>query len=211
MIFHHQYQGGLLPHGCPHSCHHSHRRSSARSADGGRTLMDLRISGSRMVEGWHGVPYGKPLGRAGEDLMIVRIILARVQSLEHLPEHCGLLGKGGTDMRIAAALDIPSRAGHYSNLSRRHRPEECGARGPGRFLGWADDTGGSRGPVCAGRRGGSMRSQGADRGMPRGVVPFQRNHPDLCHDQSADGAHYGRVGRLISGDSCDESDECRQK
>jgi hypothetical protein len=91
--------------------------------------MDLRISGSRMVEGWHGVPYGKPLGRVGEDLIIVRIILTCVQSLRHLREHYDLLCNGGTDKGIATALDIPSRAGHYSNLPCRHRPEECGAHG----------------------------------------------------------------------------------
>ena len=33
---------------------------------GGRFLLGLGVSGPQVVEGWHGVPFGKPLGRTRE-------------------------------------------------------------------------------------------------------------------------------------------------
>lgn len=44
---------------------------------GGRMLLGLGVSGPQVVEGWHGVPYGKPLQRTREYVAIVRAILAR--------------------------------------------------------------------------------------------------------------------------------------
>jgi F420-dependent oxidoreductase-like protein len=54
---------------------------------GGRFLLGLGVSGPQVVEGWHGVPYGKPLGRTREYVEIVRKIWARAQPLEHQGEH----------------------------------------------------------------------------------------------------------------------------
>ena len=39
---------------------------------GGRVLLGLGTSGPQVVEGWHGVPWGKPLGRTREYVEIVR-------------------------------------------------------------------------------------------------------------------------------------------
>ncbi|MBV7330483.1 LLM class F420-dependent oxidoreductase [Chloroflexi bacterium TSY] len=50
---------------------------------GGRVLLGLGLSGPQVVEGWHGVPYGKPLGRTREYVSIVRQILAREAPLVH--------------------------------------------------------------------------------------------------------------------------------
>ena len=44
---------------------------------GGRMLLGLGLSGPQVVEGWHGQPYGKPLGKTREYVEIVRTILAR--------------------------------------------------------------------------------------------------------------------------------------
>jgi F420-dependent oxidoreductase-like protein len=44
---------------------------------GGRFLLGLGLSGPQVVEGWHGVPYGKPLVRTREYVAIVRAILER--------------------------------------------------------------------------------------------------------------------------------------
>jgi F420-dependent oxidoreductase-like protein len=44
---------------------------------GGRMLLGLGLSGPQVAEGWHGQPYGKPLGRTREYVAIVRAILAR--------------------------------------------------------------------------------------------------------------------------------------
>ena len=44
---------------------------------GGRFVLGLGPSGPQVVEGWHGVPYGKPLTRTREYIQIIRQILAR--------------------------------------------------------------------------------------------------------------------------------------
>jgi F420-dependent oxidoreductase-like protein len=54
---------------------------------GGRFVLGLGPSGPQVVEGWHGVPYGKPLTRTREYIAIVRKILAREAPLEHKGEH----------------------------------------------------------------------------------------------------------------------------
>ena len=50
---------------------------------GGRMLVGLGVSGPQVVEGWHGVPYGKPLQRTREYIEILRAIWARERPLEH--------------------------------------------------------------------------------------------------------------------------------
>ncbi len=50
---------------------------------GGRFILGIGPSGPQVVEGWHGVAYGKPLQRTREYIEIVRKILAREVPLEH--------------------------------------------------------------------------------------------------------------------------------
>lgn len=54
---------------------------------GGRMLLGLGLSGPQVVEGWHGVPYGKPLPRTREYVAILRRIFARDEPLIHDGEH----------------------------------------------------------------------------------------------------------------------------
>jgi F420-dependent oxidoreductase-like protein len=54
---------------------------------GGRMLLGLGLSGPQVVEGWHGRPYGKPLGKTREYVAIVRQILQREAPLAHQGEH----------------------------------------------------------------------------------------------------------------------------
>lgn len=54
---------------------------------GGRMLLGLGLSGPQVVEGWHGVAYGKPLGKTREYVSIVRAIFAREAPLVHDGEH----------------------------------------------------------------------------------------------------------------------------
>jgi F420-dependent oxidoreductase-like protein len=54
---------------------------------GRRFLLGLGVSGPQVVEGWHGQPFGKPLGRTREYVGIVRAILARDKPLVHAGEH----------------------------------------------------------------------------------------------------------------------------
>ena len=70
------------------------------NVSGGRAILGLGASGPQVIEGWHGMPYEKPLGRTREVVDIVRIALRR-ERLVHdgiftlpLPEDQGLgLGK----------------------------------------------------------------------------------------------------------------------
>ncbi len=61
---------------------------------GGRFLLGLGPSGPQVVEGWHGVAYGKPLTRTREYVAIIRKILAREAPLEHEGMHYQLPYRG---------------------------------------------------------------------------------------------------------------------
>jgi F420-dependent oxidoreductase-like protein len=61
---------------------------------GGRFILGLGPSGPQVVEGWHGVPYGKPLERTREYIAIVRQILAREKPVEHHGEHYDIPNTG---------------------------------------------------------------------------------------------------------------------
>ena len=67
---------------------------------GGRFSMGLGPSGPQVIEGWHGVPYGKPLLRTREYISIVRQIVAREAPLEHHGEHYQIPyhGEGATGL-----------------------------------------------------------------------------------------------------------------
>ncbi len=54
---------------------------------GGRFILGLGPSGPQVVEGWYGVPYGKPLTRTREYIQIIRQIWAREAPLEFKGEH----------------------------------------------------------------------------------------------------------------------------
>src|SRR5499433_1940768 len=49
---------------------------------GGRFLMGLGVSGPQVIEGWHGVPFGKPLQRTREYVEIVRAVWRREKPVE---------------------------------------------------------------------------------------------------------------------------------
>ena len=53
---------------------------------GGRFILGLGTSGPQVVEGWHGQPWGKPLGKTREYVEIVRTALRR-ETVEHQGEH----------------------------------------------------------------------------------------------------------------------------
>jgi F420-dependent oxidoreductase-like protein len=53
---------------------------------GGRFLLGLGTSGPQVVEGWHGQPWGKPLGKTREYVEVVRAALRR-EIVAHEGEH----------------------------------------------------------------------------------------------------------------------------
>ncbi len=67
---------------------------------GGRFIMGIGASGPQVAEGWHGVPYGRPITRTTEYIQIVRKILAREAPLEHegFHYHIPVTGKGTTGL-----------------------------------------------------------------------------------------------------------------
>ncbi len=61
---------------------------------GGRFVLGLGASGPQVAEGWHGVPYGKPLTRTREYIEIIRKILAREAPLEFEGSHYQIPARG---------------------------------------------------------------------------------------------------------------------
>ncbi|MQA93151.1 MAG: LLM class F420-dependent oxidoreductase [Streptosporangiales bacterium] len=50
---------------------------------GGRAILGLGASGPQVIEGWHGVPYHKPLARTREIIDICRTVWKREEKLTH--------------------------------------------------------------------------------------------------------------------------------
>ncbi|HXW27642.1 MAG TPA: LLM class F420-dependent oxidoreductase [Xanthobacteraceae bacterium] len=73
---------------------------SLQALSGDRFLLGIGPSGPQVIEGWHGVPYGKPLGRTREYIAIIRQIFARERPLEHQGEHYQIpyTGPGATGL-----------------------------------------------------------------------------------------------------------------
>lgn len=65
---------------------------------GGRMLCGIGASGPQVVEGWHGVPYGKPVTRAREYIEIMRAIWKREAPLIHHGEHYDIPCAGGSGL-----------------------------------------------------------------------------------------------------------------
>ncbi|MBL4679344.1 MAG: LLM class F420-dependent oxidoreductase [Pseudomonadales bacterium] len=66
----------------------------------GRFIMGLGASGPQVVEGWHGVAYGRPVTRIKEYITIVKKIMAREAPVEHQGFHYSMpyAGEDGTGL-----------------------------------------------------------------------------------------------------------------
>jgi len=71
-----------------------------QALSGNRFLCGIGPSGPQVVEGWHGVPFGKPLLRTREYIAIIRQILERRAPLEYKGEHYQIpyAGPGATGL-----------------------------------------------------------------------------------------------------------------
>src|SRR5438067_4410099 len=71
-----------------------------QAMSGNRFLCGIGPSGPQVVEGWHGVPFGKPLLRTREYIAIIRRILERQAPLEFHGEHYQIpyTGPGATGL-----------------------------------------------------------------------------------------------------------------
>ena len=75
---------------------------------GGRVLLGLGTSGPQVVEGWHGEPWGKPLGKTREYVEIVRAALAASQ-LEIDGEHYQMPYRGDGATGLGKPLKVMLR------------------------------------------------------------------------------------------------------
>ena len=71
-----------------------------QAMSGNRFILGIGASGPQVIEGWHGVPYGKPVTRIREYVAIVRKILERKEPLTHEGVHYQLpyTGAGSTGL-----------------------------------------------------------------------------------------------------------------
>jgi F420-dependent oxidoreductase-like protein len=84
---------------------------SLQHLSGNRFLCGVGVSGPQVVEGWHGVPYGKPLLRTKEYITIMRRILERSAPLEFHGECYDIPYKGAD----ATGLGKPLRSIAHGN------------------------------------------------------------------------------------------------
>jgi F420-dependent oxidoreductase-like protein len=83
------------------------------NVSGGRAVLGLGASGPQVIEGWHGLPYDKPLGRTREVVEIVRAALRR-ERLEYDGKifHLPLPSDQGTGLgKPLKMLTKPERSG----------------------------------------------------------------------------------------------------
>jgi len=73
---------------------------SLQALSGNRFLCGIGPSGPQVVEGWHGVPFGRPQQRTREYAAIIRQVFAREAPLEHHGYHYDIpyTGPGGTGL-----------------------------------------------------------------------------------------------------------------
>ncbi len=74
--------------------------SSLDRMSNGRMLLGLGVSGPQVVEGWHGRPYGKPLGVTREYIEILRSMLDRKEPVTYDGEYYQLpyIGPGASGL-----------------------------------------------------------------------------------------------------------------
>ena len=71
---------------------------------GGRFIVGLGASGPQVVEGWHGVAYGRPMTRTHEYIDIMRKIFARKDPVEHQGFHYSLPYQGDDGTGLGKSL-----------------------------------------------------------------------------------------------------------
>ena len=132
---------------------------------GGRFRLGLGVSGPQVVEGWHGQPFGKPLGKTREYVAIVRAILRREKPLEFSGEYYQIpyggrdatgLGKplrsilhGRADLPIYLAAIGPKNVTLTAEIADGWIPTIFSPRRMPLFRGWLDEGFRARGGAPA--------------------------------------------------------------
>ena len=147
---------------------------SLNQLSGGRFIAGLGASGPQVVEGWHGVPYGKPVTRTREYIKIMRKIMAREGPVEfdgqmyQLPKR----GEGTTGLGkplksiLEAAPDIPIYTASITPAGLRCAGEVA----DGVFRVWMDPN---RDDVLGEHLEAGFAKAGGDKGLENfDVAPF---------------------------------------
>jgi F420-dependent oxidoreductase-like protein len=79
---------------------------------GGRFRLGLGLSGPQVVEGWHGVAYGKPLGKTREYVSIVRKAIARKERLTYDGAHYQIPYAGADATGLGKPLRLMTHPSH---------------------------------------------------------------------------------------------------
>jgi alkanesulfonate monooxygenase SsuD/methylene tetrahydromethanopterin reductase-like flavin-dependent oxidoreductase (luciferase family) len=89
-----------------------------------RFLLGIGASGPQVVEGWHGVPFGKPMARTREYIEILRKILKREAALQHQGELYQIPYTGPGATGLGKPLKIPT----CRSMPPRSRRSGCARR-----------------------------------------------------------------------------------
>src|SRR6266436_1698866 len=173
---------------------------------GGRFLLGLGVSGPQVVEGWHGVAFGKPLAKTREYVDIVRMVWKRERPVEHKGEYYQIpyagpdatgLGKplksilhGRSDIPIYLAAIGPRNVALAAEIAgalrrRPHRADRAGAR-RGRVPG----HGQAPARPVRGRHGGARQEL-----LQRAGEPLRLRGRRQAHPGSLPGRQEGRGRR----------------
>ncbi|MCH7669827.1 MAG: LLM class F420-dependent oxidoreductase [Acidobacteria bacterium] len=79
---------------------------------GGRFELGLGVSGPQVVEGWHGLAYGKPLGKTREYVEILRKIFARDEPVTHDGMHYAIPYQGDDATGLGKPLRLITHPTH---------------------------------------------------------------------------------------------------
>jgi len=90
----------------------------------GRLRLGLGASGPQVVEGWHGQPFERPVGRTREYVEVVRMILAREQPVSYTGAHYQLPYAGDRGLGLGRPLKL------IIHPRRANIPIYLGALGP---------------------------------------------------------------------------------
>ena len=96
-----------------------------------RFLLGIGASGPQVVEGWHGVPFGKPMARTREYIEILRKILKREAALQHDGElyQISYRGAGATGLGKPLKSILHGDPEHADLRRLRSRRSGCSTAG----------------------------------------------------------------------------------
>jgi len=101
--------------------------ASLHTLSGGRFRLGLGVSGPAVVEGWHGVPFEKPVGRLRDVIRIVRLALSG-EPLDYDGDVVRVPVPGRRPLRFAQAagpVDVPIYVGALGPVSQRLVADEA--------------------------------------------------------------------------------------